>query len=182
MESGRRFVFGLCPANPLHPCLVRLRAGRHPGDGARPAATAIGVICIYSRSRILISSTEAVSRNNANSFLRFSLDSATVFPWLAMSSSGQSATNPSPTRSITAVNCLLITNSRNPDSKNQHGFNCMKEKHPGLPTIRAIPVLYMILCAVGSRFSPAFSVYPCFLRFYPRLSFATDHCLHGWTG
>ncbi|MDE2890132.1 MAG: hypothetical protein OXR72_18180 [Gemmatimonadota bacterium] len=35
----------------------------------------------------------------------------------------------------------------------------MKEKHPGLPTIRAISVLYMIFCAVGSRFSPVDPVY-----------------------
>ena len=35
----------------------------------------------------------------------------------------------------------------------------MKEKHPGLPTIRAISVLYMIICAVGSRFYPVDPVY-----------------------
>ena len=35
----------------------------------------------------------------------------------------------------------------------------MKEKHPGLPTIRAISVLYMIIRAVGSRFYPAYPVY-----------------------
>lgn len=41
----------------------------------------------------------------------------------------------------------------------------MKEKHPGLPTIRAISVLYMIIRAVGSRFYPFCPVDPCFVLF-----------------
>lgn len=46
----------------------------------------------------------------------------------------------------------------------------MKEKHPGLPTIRAIPVLYMIICAVGSRFYPVDPVhlFPIDFRYQPQ--------------
>ena len=59
--------------------------------------------------RTIISSGDAVSKNNSNASRRFFLASSTVSPWLATSTSGHKETYPSPSLSMIAVSCLFIT-------------------------------------------------------------------------
>jgi hypothetical protein len=57
-------------------------------------ATWTFVIKISVFKREVISSFEACSRNNSIASCKLDFASSTVFPWLATSNSGQSATNP----------------------------------------------------------------------------------------
>jgi hypothetical protein len=64
----------------------------------------------------LISDSEAVSKNCSRASRRLARASSTESLWLAMSTSGRSATKPSPSRSTTAASCLVILASRRAES------------------------------------------------------------------
>ena len=59
------------------------------------------------RNRCSISSREAVSRRSSTASSRLSRAASMLSPWLAMSNSGQSATKPSSSGSMIAVNCRI---------------------------------------------------------------------------
>ncbi len=85
----------------------------HPPLGPRafsawPTATSTSVTQNSLFERRLIYCGDADSRKRVSASSRFARASATVSPWLATSTSGQSATWPVPSRSTIAVNRLFI--------------------------------------------------------------------------
>src|SRR5262249_61309818 len=73
------------------------------GREVYPCFASILVTKISVRSRRLISSASALSRNNSIASRRLAVASSTVAPWLATSSSGHNAAYRSPSFSMIAV-------------------------------------------------------------------------------
>jgi len=76
-----------------------------------PTETSTCVTKISLRERRATSDGSAASKNRESASAKFALASSIEEPWLAMSSSGQSDTNPSSFRSIMAVKrrgCVMI--------------------------------------------------------------------------
>lgn len=103
-------------------CLVggsqRIHAVRESGKspspkelGAYPTGTSTCVTKTSLRNRRFNSDGSAVSKNRVSASTRFVRASSIDEPWLAISSSGHSATNPSSSRSMIAVkrcDCTMV--------------------------------------------------------------------------
>ena len=81
---------------------------------AYPTATSRCVIKTTLWRRRWISEASAVSKNSSSASARLRRASSTVLPWPAMSNSGQRATQPSPSRSMMAINSDEVASSSAP--------------------------------------------------------------------